>query len=134
MSDTIAIASVLCQTFGETYDLKTALKEGTVFLELNKPFYLAERCKEEKEPEDDRQKLLMEINETSFAVNDVMLYLDTHPGDEKALEFFNDCMEKRKQVLCEYEKQYAPLTLDSCRGEAEWKWGEEKAPWEGGYC
>lgn len=32
-----------------------------------------------------RCQLLGEINEVSFAVNDLHLYLDTHPCDEKAL-------------------------------------------------
>lgn len=132
MGDTIAMLSVPCQIFGETYDLKTALKEGTVFRELNKSFYLAEQIREQEEPTDLRQKLLMEINETSFAVNDIMLYLDTHPDDKKALEFFHDNMQKRKRALEEYEKQYTPLTMDYCKHEEKWKWGEEPVPWEGG--
>ena len=32
-----------------------------------------------------RKELLQKINEVSFAVNDITLYLDTHPCDEKAL-------------------------------------------------
>lgn len=37
-----------------------------------------------------RRCLLQQINEVSFAVNDILLYLDTHPDDEKALAFFED--------------------------------------------
>lgn len=33
---------------------------------------------------------LQQINEVSFAVNDMLLYLDTHPEDQKALRYFSD--------------------------------------------
>ena len=35
-----------------------------------------------------REKLMNRINEVSFAVNDILLYLDTHPSCEKALNFY----------------------------------------------
>lgn len=40
MESEIAIASVPCQKWSEPYDLAKALKEGTIFPELNKPFYM----------------------------------------------------------------------------------------------
>lgn len=38
--ETIAMATVPCQIWNNTYDLSIALKEGTIFPELNKPFFL----------------------------------------------------------------------------------------------
>ena len=38
MDSEIAIATVPCQQWSEPYDLAKALKEGTIFPELNKPF------------------------------------------------------------------------------------------------
>ena len=35
-----------------------------------------------------REQLLNMVNEVSFAVDDIKLYLDTHPEDEEALAFF----------------------------------------------
>ena len=37
-----------------------------------------------------REQLMNTINEVSFAVDDIKLYLDTHPDDEKALDFFKE--------------------------------------------
>ena len=37
---TVAIATVPCQKWGETYDLAKALKVGTIFAELDKPFFM----------------------------------------------------------------------------------------------
>ena len=35
-----------------------------------------------------KEKLMNRINEVSFAVNDVLLYLDTHPCCEEAISFY----------------------------------------------
>lgn len=37
-----------------------------------------------------RKELLQKINEASFAVDEVKLFLDTHPYDEEALEYFEE--------------------------------------------
>ena len=46
--------------------------------------------------------LLKRLNEVSFAVNDIHLFLDTHPCDEKALAFFQEVSEERNRLLKEY--------------------------------
>ena len=56
----------------------------------------------------DRKQMLKEINEVSFVVNDLNLFLDTHPLDENALQSFSQAMEKRKQLLKEYAKEFEP--------------------------
>ena len=37
----------------------------------------------------DRMQLMKEIGEASFMVNDLTLYLDTHPTDQEALKAFS---------------------------------------------
>ena len=60
-----------------------------------------------------RKDLLMQIGHASFAVDDVKLYLDTHPRDQEALDFFYEYNKKRNQLLKEYAKYYGPLTVDT---------------------
>lgn len=93
----------------------------------------------------DRQMLLKEINETSFAVMDATLYLDTHPTDEKALAYFEEVSNRRKAAMKEFEENYEPLTMhcvntktnNATNYETEypnsnhWTWADGKAPWEG---
>ena len=45
-----------------------------------------------------RNDLLTHINHVSFAVDEVKLYLDTHPCDREALSYFpgNEPPEKRR--------------------------------------
>ena len=66
------------------------------------------------------------------AVNDILLYLDTHPDDEKALAFFEDVSDRRNQLLAEYAKDYGPLTVDTASKtcETSWKWSQQPFPWE----
>lgn len=49
-----------------------------------------------------RRELFEYINQISFAVDDVKLFLDTHPGNQKALEYFQKYKEKRIEALKEY--------------------------------
>lgn len=53
-----------------------------------------------------REKLLAWIDQVSFAVVEMNLYLDTHPEDEDALAFFREKVELRKEALKQYAEQY----------------------------
>ena len=94
----------------------------------------------------DRCQMLQEINEISFAVNDLTLYLDTHPLDQEALTLFSDVSKKRKQLLENYAKEFEPLTMDCVcpdtnnqtgtytkyAGQKHFTWSDGPLPWEGG--
>jgi len=60
----------------------------------------------------DQKNLLSQITEISFTVNDLNLYLDTHPLDENALNAFKDAMTQRKQLLQTYAENFEPLTMN----------------------
>jgi spore coat protein JB len=79
---------------------------------------------------------LQHINEVSFAVNDVTLYLDSHPCDNKAMEFYKENVKKRNKALREYAKHYGPLTIDTADDAQSnsWEWISQPWPWEGGNC
>lgn len=82
--------------------------------------------------ENARLQLLRKINESSFAVDDIILYLDTHPCDDKALEYFQERITERRKMMAEYAKCYGPLTLDDAMETCgdTWKWMEQPFPWE----
>lgn len=82
-----------------------------------------------------RSQLLQWVDEVSFAVTEITLYLDTHPDDSDALAFFNHYNEERKKAVARYSADYAPLTLDMAQPEDDyWRWASEPWPWEGGNC
>lgn len=83
-----------------------------------------------------RKDLLARINEASFAVDDVKLYLDTHPCDEDALEFFRENSRIRNEALKEYAENYGPLTVDTAVDSCtkDWNWINTPWPWQEGGC
>jgi len=80
----LAIVSVLPQTFSTPMDPVEGLKTGTIFRELNLPFYLAD----ETVPSLPKDPAETEIYAKKFALYDCMLYLDTHPSDPEALSYY----------------------------------------------
>lgn len=81
-----------------------------------------------------QKQLLQWINEVSFAVNDILLYLDTHPDDTEALAFFDYYNNERKKALETYSAEFSPLTLDYVHENCHWYWVTDPWPWEGGMC
>ena len=81
-----------------------------------------------------REMLLKTINEVSFAVDDIKLYLDTHPEDEKALAYYRDKVMVRNEALKEYASCFGPLTIDTADDNCgrSWEWVMQPWPWEGG--
>ena len=82
-----------------------------------------------------KKELLDWINVVSFAVDDVKLFLDTHPYDEEALQYFDEFKKQRVQAMKEYAKYYGPLTLDTAAESWDrWNWVLEPWPWQEGGC
>lgn len=77
-----------------------------------------------------REEMLNQIKCYAFAIQELALYLDTHPEDEKALCLHNKYAKEYKVLTDKYQKVYGPLTINyPCN---KWRWIEEPWPWEGG--
>ena len=79
-----------------------------------------------------RQQLFGLINTVSFAVDDLLLFLDTHPDDAEAIKAFHHYSDIRRSALLAYSDQYGPLTIDTADPCSHWNWATEPWPWEGG--
>ena len=79
-----------------------------------------------------REFLLKRINEVSFAVNDILLFLDTHPDCQEALDFYTANVKIRKEALAEYARLNGPLTVDTADDSCSrsWEWVKQPFPWE----
>jgi len=82
----------------------------------------------------DKKSLLKNIMSLNFAINDLVLYLDTHPNDRKAINLHSNYSEKLNKLMKKYEELYGPLTINftSPDNSNEWAWSEEPWPWERG--
>lgn len=81
-----------------------------------------------------RDDMLHKIDSISLALQDTVLFLDTHPDDPKALAFFEECSKMRNQALEDYAKEYGPLIIDDVTvSDADyWNWINQPWPWEEG--
>ncbi len=81
-------------------------------------------------PNKTRNEMMRALQEADFAVFDLMLYLDTHPGDEKALAMYQDLVRRAQDAKRAFEAAYGPITADGARGTREWTWIKSPWPWE----
>ena len=75
-----------------------------------------------------QQQMLMQIRELKFSVNDLALYLDTHPNDRRAIRIHNQYSNELRTVSDEYQRKYGPLSIECpCN---KWRWIDLHWPWE----
>ena len=58
------------------------------------------------------EKKLHDIGIADFVLTDLMLYLDTHPSDQKAMEYFNHYARIKTQMEREFARDHYPLRKD----------------------
>lgn len=75
-----------------------------------------------------RASLLHEIMSLNFAINDLVLYLDTHPTDSRAINMHSEYSEKVIELTQKYQKLYGPLTVNF--SSETWDWIDQPWPWE----
>ena len=109
------------------YGPKEGLVRGTLFPGLDLPFMGMVN----QEPRDFSP--LMQLQSMAFGLQELALYLDTHPDDEKALDFFKEKSMIRNEALKAYAAQYGPLTIDTWDDTCsrQWDWVMQPWPWEG---
>lgn len=76
----------------------------------------------------DKEELMKKIMAYKFAINDMSLFLDTHPDDEKALKYHNDYVCEFNKLTEQYENEFGPLTFETEMDS--WKWVSDRWPWE----
>lgn len=76
-------------------------------------------------------KDLSEIQKLEFQAIDLNLFLDTHPGDKKALEEYNKTVSELAKSKKAYEAYYGPLTnFGYAESKCSWQWVQNPWPWE----
>lgn len=75
--------------------------------------------------------LLKRVYETGFALDDVTLYLDTHPTDCDAMNYYKYAKKLNEDAICAYEASYGPLMINHVTAD-NWDWGNNPWPWDGG--
>ena len=78
-----------------------------------------------------KEQMLENIGTLSFVMVELALYLDTHPFDRRAMDYFNHYSRIKNQMVGEFSREYYPLSLSMAESNREWRWGMAPLPWEG---
>ena len=81
--------------------------------------------------DNDKQTLYRNINEVSFVLDDLRLYIDTHYDCADAISMYEDLSILRRKLVEEYTKKYGAIEAYYPGTDGGWGWNTEKMPWEG---
>ncbi len=109
-------------------DTEEGFKKGNMFKNLYDEYknYKPRKLTAKNERED----MLLQIMEYTFAMIDIQLYLDMYPNDRDALKLFNTYLNNKKNLTNMFEEKYGPLTIDSDNQKNNWTWNNSPWPWE----
>lgn len=77
-----------------------------------------------------REQLMLEIQQSGFALYDLTLFLDSHPDNKMALDYFMTVQKEYTELTAEYEMIYGPLSPFDTNTEHGWTWIDAPWPWE----
>lgn len=77
--------------------------------------------------------LLYQVQMYGFVLDEARLFLDTHPNNETALEYYRKYSELYRAAVGEYEASCGPLTANSMASTDgdSWQWITGGWPWNG---
>ena len=107
--------------------------EGLKYGNIEPSTYIPYKHYESKSlnPKTEEEARMYDLMAIWFMINEMNIYLDTHPDDEEALHLLNDSIQKYDDLKVEFSMKYYPLCLtigDFTKKPFKWtcKW-----PWEG---
>ncbi len=77
----------------------------------------------------ERDMLLKKIGTLKFAITDIDLFLNTHPGDTEMLKKREEYKKMLAPLINEFESKYGPL-CKSDSGTNTWAWVKDPWPWD----
>ncbi len=108
------------------YSQDDAMRAGTLFPGLNLPFH-----KEVRSCFPQANAALCELMALDFAIDELGLYLTTHPNDREVIELYWSYIRMGRQGREKYEAQYGPL-MQTDITPGGFKWLNDPWPWEMG--
>lgn len=106
------------------FDARLGLVRGTLYPGLELPFM--GMINEQPLPETPSTQL----QALAFAVNELALYLDTHPEDEEALQLYRQYQKTFHDAGMEFAEKYEPLTHGTPSTQNRYTWLSDPWPWE----
>lgn len=77
----------------------------------------------------EQENLMRRINANQFAMWELHIYLDTHPGDCEAAAKLEEYRRITADLTAKYEEAYGPIN-ENTQNTNRWAWIAEPWPWE----
>lgn len=77
-----------------------------------------------------QEERLKRVQQLSFMIDDLRLYLDTHPQSKEALRLLGRYIALERVAVCEYEKAYGSLTPKGVENRNQYDWVNDRWPWK----
>lgn len=101
-----------------------ALDYGTLFPDLNLPFHL------KINPAELAETPLNQLRALGFIIQELGLYLDTHPYDAEAFGLFQNYVALEKTARENYVAQFGPLEQQDAALSGAYTWVKGPWPWQ----
>ena len=106
-----------------TYEANEALNTGTLFPSLNLPFHLKVNASNVvKGP-------LNELQALEFVIQELGLYLDTHPNDKEAFALYQKYVGLEKTARKNFVASNGPLFQTDAAKNDKYNWLQDPWPW-----
>ena len=120
----LAMAYVPMQRSADvTYDADTALARGTLFPGLDLPFMDLVNGDLPATPK-------TEMMAIDFVVDELELYLDTHPEDGEAFALYQTMLALQKEARERYVRLCGPICQSDMLASDRYTWLDSPWPWE----
>lgn len=106
------------------YNARQGLVRGTLFPGLDLPFMGMVNKHELSDT------VMHQMQALHFAINELVLYLDTHPDDSDALELLRDYNEMYRMGQDELRKAHGPQTVFQAGEGDTFDWVQKPWPWQ----
>ncbi|MCD8376169.1 MAG: spore coat protein CotJB [Oscillospiraceae bacterium] len=111
------------QEGSQKYSKNEALNQGTLFPGLNLPFQAKPKAADVvKGP-------LTELQTLEFVLQELVLYLDTHPDDQEAFALFQQYAALEQECRQRYQSRFGPLTANAAAARSRYTWNRGPWPW-----
>lgn len=112
------------QSAQPAYEPGEALARGTLFPGLDLPFMnLVNQGDYSGTP-------LGEVMALGFVVNELQLYLDTHPTDDEAFRTFKSMLALSAEADRRYTEKFGPLCIGDLAAAERYTWLADPWPWQ----
>ena len=82
-----------------------------------------------------KAELKKKIFSYDFAIHELVLFLDSHPTNKKAMALLDEYRKRRAELVEAYEKRFGEFIITACDVPTTdcWKWLEGPWPWENNF-